>query len=373
MRVQMGLHLIWSISLGLAAASLGTMAVLIVRRILTDWQARIRQARQKALRGVIFEYLEQPDEGADFVGHLTPDDVADIRDMIEDLVRTVRGPARDNLLQLINDLGGFEFFCEVLESGNDNRPSPAGAVAVNWFLPPGWGNEDHRLRAVAGLALFNDQRATKALTVGLADRSSRVRLAAAQALVDRGAEESVRRLIEYLDIGEEIRSRGMREIFRALAPRHAVELVDLLDADISDTVKTLILYGLAGMRDPLLLPAVTAQFASSSVDVRAECMRTLAMINHPRAMPTVLAGLADDSWIVRAQAAIAAGTIGIVEALPALVRQLTDDEWWVQFRAAQALARIGEAGRAILQRMAGEAGSAQEIASAVLAEVEAAG
>lgn len=365
------LELIWLGSLVLAAASVGTMGILIIRRMITDWWERRRKARRKVLREVVFEYLEEPEAGGYLLGRLSVDDKQDIRDMAEDLVPGVRGAARDNLLQLIKDLGGLKAFCDVLDSGHA-EPGSTWPVAADWYLPMGWGKEDHRLRAVASLALFDDPRAVRALTAGLADRSPRVRLAAAHALVDLGAEGSVRQLIERLDIGDEIRSRGVREIFRDLASRRADEMLELLDADLSDTVKALLLYGLAGTRDTAILPAVTACFESPSVDVRAECLRALTMIGHPDATPTVLAGLADESWVVRAQAAIAAGTIGITGAFPALVGLLKDGEWWVRFRAAQALARIGEEGRAILVHMAGQEGPTREIAVAILAEAGAA-
>lgn len=366
------LSLIWLTSFALAAVSLGAMGILIVRRMIIDWQARRRKARQKALRSLVFEYLENPEEGSDLIDHLTEDDKNDIRDMAEDLVRMVRGTARDNLLQMVDGLGGCERFCEILESGSVDRRPHTGAIPVNWFLPRGWGNEEHRLHAVAGLTLFDDPRAKKALTAGLSDRSPRVRLAAAQALVDAGAETSVRDLIESLDIGDEIRSRAVREIFRDLAPRRISEMLDLLTADVSNTVKGLALYGLAGTRNPALLPAIAAQAASPSVDVRAEALRALAMIGHPGAAPTVLAGFADESWVVRAQAAICAGTIGLAEAVPTLVSLLEDREWWVRFRAARALVQIGGDGLHTLERVAAEPGMAQDIATAVLAEVEAA-
>lgn len=366
------LWLIWFASLALAAASLGTMFVLIVRRMVIDRFARFRKARQKALRGLVFEYIENPQEGRDLIDHLTEDDRRDIRDMLEDLVRMVRGTARDNLLRMVSELGSCELFCDILESGGSNRPSHTGAVPVNWFLPRGWGNEEHRLRAVAALALFNTPRAVGALTVGLTDRSPRVRLAAAQALVDAEAEGSVRALIRHLDIGDEIRSRALREIFRDLASRRSAEMLELLDEEVSDTVKVLALYGLAGTRNPALLPAIIAQTASPAVDVRAEAVRALAMIGHPDAAPTVLARLADESWVVRAQAAICAGTIGLVETIPVLISLLADAEWWVRFRAARALAQIGGEGRRALERVAAEPGSARDIAATVLAEAEAA-
>ncbi len=366
------LRLIWFVSLALAGVSLGTMFVLIVRRMVIDRFGRFRKARQKALRNLVFEYLENPDEGRDLVDHLTEDDKNDIRDMVEDLVRMVRGRAREDLLQLVNELGGCETFCEILESGSEKRRSRSGAMPVSWFRPRKWGNEDHRLRAVAGLALFDDPRADEALNAGLADRSPRVRLAAAQALVNAGAEKSVRSLIEHLGIGEEIRSRSMREIFRELAPRRTLEMLGLLSADESDTVKVLAIYGLAGTRDPALLRIIAAQAESPAVDVRAEAMRALGMIGHPGAAPTVLTGLADESWVVRAQACICAGTIGLVETVPILVSLLTDGEWWVRFRAASALAQIGGDGLSALKRLAAESGAAREIAATVLAETDAA-
>ncbi len=365
------LSLIWLTSLGLAAVSLGTMCVLIVRRMVIDWRGRRCKARQKALRNLVFEYLENPDEGRNLIDNLTEGDRNDIRDMVEDLVRKVRGTAREDLLQLVNELGGCEIFCEILESG-EKRRSRGGAMPVTWFRPRGWGNEDHRLRAIAVLALFDDPRADEALTAGLSDRSSRVRLAAAQALVNAGAEKSVGALIEHLGIGEEIRSRAMREIFRELASRRTLEMLDLLSADVSDMVKVLAIYGLAGTRDPALLQAITAQAGSPAVDVRAEAMRALAMIGHPGAAPAVLTGLDDESWVVRAQASICAGTIGLVEAVPILVSLLADDEWWVRFRAARALAQIGGEGLRTLKRLAAEPGAAREIAATVLAEADAA-
>lgn len=365
------LSLIWLISLSLALVSLCVMCALILRRMVIDWQARRHEVREKALRTLVFEYLENPDEGRDLISQLTDNDRDIIRDMIESLVRVVRGSARENLLNMINELGGCEIFCEVLESGNRRRSR--GVVGpVDLFRPRGWGDEDHRLRAVAALVLFDDRRADMALRAGLADRSPRVRLAVAQALVDAGAEESVSALIEHLGVGDEIRSRAMREIFRELASRRTLEMLDLLSADVPDAVKVLAIYGLAGTRDPALLRAIVAQARSPAVDVRAEAMRALATIGHPKAAPAVLTGLADESWVVRAQAAICAGTIGLVEAVPALVSLLADGEWWVRFRAARALFQIGGDGLRALERLAAEPGTTGEVAATVLAEADAA-
>lgn len=342
------LHAIWSVSLGLAVASLGTMLLLIVRRVVQDRHARVRRARQKVLRGIVFEYLESPETAAEFLDRLTPADVAEIRDMVEDLVRMVRGRSRERLKQLIADLGGAALFEEILREGD----------------------EEDRLRAVASLALFEGGEIEKALRAALDDPSPRVSLAAAQSLVEFGADLSVRDLVEQLDIGEEIRSRGVRQLFRDMAPSHRDEMLVLLMEDIPDMAKAVILYGLASLRDPSLIPAVAAQCGAPSVDVRAEAMRTLATIGHPDAAPAVLDGLADPSWVVRAQAAICAGIIRLPETMPLLVQSLEDEQWWVRFRAARALVRLGEAGRRTLVILASRPGPANDIAKAALAEEE---
>lgn len=342
------LKAIWLVSLGLAVSSLGTMLLLIVRRIVQDRHVRIRKARQKVLRKIVFDYLESPETAAEFLDRLTPLDVTEIRDMVEDLVRMVRGPAREQLKELIVDLGGAALFQEVLRDGS----------------------EEDRLRAVASLALFEGDEIETALRGALDDPSPRVSLAAAQALVEFGADLSVRELIERLDIGDEIRSRGVRQLFRNLASNHKDEMLALLDEDLPDMAKAVLLYGLASLRDPALVPAVAAQCRAPSIDVRAEAIRTLATIGHPDAAPAVLDGLTDASWVMRAQSAICAGVIRLPETMPLLVELLDDEQWWVRFRAARALVRLGAAGRRTLAILAVREGPASEIARAALAEGE---
>ncbi len=226
------------------------------------------------------------------------------------------------------------------------------------------------MRAVASLALFEGIEIETALRGALDDPSPRVSLAAAQALVEFGADLSVRELIERLDIGDEIRSRGVRQLFRDLASNHKDEMLALLDEDLPDMAKAVLLYGLAGLRDPALVPAVVAQCRTPSIDVRAEAMRTLATIGHPDAAPAVLDGLIDPSWVMRAQSAICAGVIRLPETMPLLVELLDDEQWWVRFRAARALVRLGAAGRRTLAILAVREGPASEIARAALAEGE---
>lgn len=341
------LILIWSVSALLAAVSLGTMVALIVRRAITDRQERRKAVRQKAIRKIVFDYLDHRADTAVFLESLTPTDVADIRDTVEDLIRMVRGPARDRLRRLIAELGGSELFLEVLRDGT----------------------EEERLRAVSSLGLFEDPFVAGALTGALDDPSPRIRLAAARSLVELGIEPPVRDLMEKLDVGKEIRPRGMREIARELASRHKQEMLDLLRSDASDTTRMLMLYGLSGLRDPRLVGELAAQYDSPSEDVRATVLRALTALGHPDAAPTVARALADPSWPVRAQAAVSAGTIGLPETMEALVDLVDDEHWWVRFRAAHALAQLGDKGRAALEGLAVRRGRAAEMASAMLAEL----
>jgi len=340
------LHLIWTGSLALAGISLGAMCLLIVLRVINERRERRRLARQKELRQEVFRYLENPEGVSELVRNLTRHDIEAIRDTAEDLARVIRGSSSARLARLIAELGGSKLFAGILRSGA----------------------EDERLRAVASLALFPDAEGEKLLKAAVGDSSPRVQLAAAHALADLGLEVSVEDLIERLDIGDEVRSRSLRELFRELAPRRKDEMLGLLNTDLPDMVKGIILYGLAGLRDPRLLPQVMEMFDSPSVDIRAETMRALAAIGHPRAEPVILEGLIDDSWVVRSQAAICAGVIGLPAALPFLEQLLTDDQWWVRFRAARALLRLGEAGHRVLERLAATAGPAQRISQSALAE-----
>lgn len=365
---------IWWTSALLMAAPLLMLGGLIVRRLYHDRVARRLQQRKKALTLLAMIYLESPVDDQRIrqicgtfdlnvlhrvasrlvEGHRRRSqlrsDLRLLRDIIEDLLGSVRGETRERLVNLLRTTSARQFCLNDLRSRSVKR----------------------RIGAIETLALIPDPEIIDALRGRLDDPEPDVRLAAARSLVDLGPNLTLDDLVVKLDIGGTIRSRMLRDIFRVVATRDTGDLIELLDSEPPNLVAALAIYAIGTTQDYSLIPVITRHASRPAVDVRAEAMRALAAIGHPAAGPTVMAGLRDPAWEVRTEAAICAGRIPLPNAVPLLQERLSDEQWWPRFRAAEALREIGGRGRYTLEQARKGQGAAARIADMVLAEEESA-
>lgn len=326
------LDLLWQISVSLASASTVIMLVLVLRRyMLNRLQAR-RQVKRKMLIREVVAYLETGDEAGikRAVGRANASLL--LAEVAAELFRLVRGNDADRLVSLLETSGSIDCLVSLCR----HRQA------------------DKRLSAVETLTFLPGQVALGTLDERLGDPEPDIRLAAAIGLAQRGSVASVGALIDRLLIGEDEASPLFLTLFRALSPRYNAELIALLDADIAEPVRVLILDALGLSGDYGVLPALIGAAGHPGFEVRAAAMRGLSRLDHPRGRRAIVECLSDGDWRVRLQAAACCGQLGLTEAVEAIVGLLSDLQWWVRYRAAEALVRLGPAGRAALDAAAAD-------------------
>lgn len=323
------LVVIWGISAGLAGFSIIAMVCLLLLRLIEDRRQRINGERKRILTLLTLMYLDgqlqeekirQEFNAADLnilysiMSGLSADsrhtarmraDIHLLREIVQDLLGSLRGDSRDRLIALLRQTAAKELCLSDLRHKSIQT----------------------RIEAVETLSLIPDPEVIEALRRQLDDREPHVRLAVAKALVGMGDYLTIDELVEKLDIGITTRSRVLRDIFQQFSARNPDSLVHLLDRNSPDLVAVLALYGLGKTQDFSMIPVIAGCADWPSVDVRAEAMRALMAIGHPAAEPAVLKGLRDDAWEVRTEAAICAGRIPLPSAVPVLRELLTDEVW----------------------------------------------
>ena len=340
---------IWQISLGLAGLSVAVLAGLVLKRAWLAPRDRRRAARKEALASQVVRAIDDPGAALDLRKTLRPGDHEIIDEIVRDLLNVLRGDDRDNLIVLLHAIDAAENYLERLESGAE--------------IP--------RAQAAAALAWFPTTEVRSALRRALEDDSVVVRLAAAQALVEMGDEVSVDELATKLGIGSLLHSRDLRTLFRKLARTKGRPLVELLERDLAEDVRLLVLDGLGHTQDFSVIGDVGAQVDAPSIEIKTAALRALATLGHPAALGPVRRALSDPSWEVRTQAAVCARRIGLVETVSDLASLVEDDVWWVAFRASEALKHLGEPGIEMLREAAGRGTRGGALAQTVLAEGEA--
>jgi HEAT repeat protein len=338
------LAFIWWLSLALAAGTLLTMAVLILRRLVTERREKSRAVRRRQLSRRL----------------LSGDSPS-----AEELKNLPRGLAADTFVELMRLVRGSE---------REAFASQARALGVPWHLGRRLqrGSTRERLLAAQALGQFLDQDSTAILQTALTDRSPEVRLAAALALADAGHSHNVRDLIRELGLGVAEDSTLAVTLFRSLWNERPDEIKALVtEPDTNSRVRLAAVEALAMNGDYSLVPVITrlAIAASDDADELPGYLHALGLLAHPAARPAVLDGLSRSSYPVRAEAARAAGRIGVVEFAGQIASLLDDGEWWVRFRAAEALFRLGDPGVEWLRRQAREGSPrARNTAASMLAE-----
>lgn len=337
---------IWWISLFMAILAVVIMMGLILRRLVIQRRKVWWDTRKKELSGVVFEHMEDPTSIDAISDSFSDKDLRLIHEIAHDLMGSVSGMTKSNLLKILVRVGGLE--------------SAISSVRSN--------NERLRFNAIDNLVLFDDPKAVEVLKEILDDPYPRIRLAAAGALVKKGVHLSVKTLIDKLSVDNGVRPRLLREVFRKIAPNSVDEMLEILKTDVPESIRELLIDALGAANDYTAVDILAAEMTSASVNIRAEAMRSLAAIGHPSALPAVIAGLKDDAWEVRTQAAICAGRIGLSETLPHLVPLLDDEQWWSRYRAAGAIIKMGPEGISKLREISKGLSPAAEIANLVLAE-----
>jgi HEAT repeat protein len=296
----------------------------------------------------VLESLDHPETQKSLA--IKPGDAVLLGEIVRGLMNLVRGDSRARLRDILRQAGALSEYLAELRNGVERG----------------------QLEAIDNLVMFDTPEVIEALWTATNDDNPAVRLAAGQAYAELGDPLRFIELVQRLEIGRSVKSRGLRDMFRRIGARAPAQLAAILATTDNPQTMVLAISGLGHSRDYNLIPEIAKLAASSWVDVRAEVMRTLGIFGHPLGGEAALKGLSDTSWEVRAQAAVAIGRIGVPEALPILERLLDDGEWWVRFRSAAALAKLGESGLLVLRQAAATTSFSGRAAQMILAELAAA-
>ncbi|HEV7290432.1 HEAT repeat domain-containing protein [Sphingomonas sp.] len=338
------LLLIWTVSLVLAVAAVVVMGGLVLLRLVAHWRRDRHLAARRRLTPLLL--AGERIDPAQF--RHVPDHV--IADLSLSLMQLVRGPERTAFIASATQFGVPERLA---------RRMRAGAVR-------------DRMAALQGVAQFDNASSRAALRRALGDPDRNIRLAAAQALADKGEAFELIDLVRQLELGAGQSSRLTVSLFASIARTRPNEIKELvLQLDQKSEVRVAAVEALAETGDFSLVPMI-AELALAARDATDELPRyihALGQFGHPSGARAVRLALSSKSMAARAAAAQAAGRIGMVDAVDGLIVLLDDPEWWVRFRAAEALIVIGPPGIARLREAAKRGdGVAAEVANAILAE-----
>ncbi len=336
---------LWIGSLWLGGLSLGLMMFLVLRRMVMDrWRRRLKAHRDEMLSRLL-DYLAEDEPTDDVELAVKVRDARVLNEVIEHLLRSIRGEERDRLVVVLRSLGGVDQRLKQLRRGKE------------------W----ERVKAATALRHFDQPKVITALRAALDDPSSEVRGAAARALLALGAVDSAQVLIDKLVIEGSLRPHAIRDIFRRLGRPFCDDLIAVLRSDV-ERARIVAIDALGASGELRVVDPLLRLISEGSKEITANVFRALALLGDPRALSVVMKGLRDPAWEVRCQAASCAGRIGAVEAKGLLARRLEDPNWWVRYRSAEALHELGEQGVWILRGLTVQSTHAGETARLVVAE-----
>lgn len=211
-----------------------------------------------------------------------------------------------------------------------------------------------RQQACVVLGFFDDEASTAGLRAALTDRDGAVRIAAAQALLEKDRVESIRVLLDHLDFSPDDPPLIMSEILAHLPARLHAEAVGMLDTALPPEWIRVLAINLARQQVLAAYDPITRLRQSASPRVRAAAWVALGELGDPRAADLVGEGLRDPVADVRRAAAACAARLGGPEVVPLLEPLLREEDWWTGFNAARALLALGTPGRAALAAYAAQ-------------------
>ncbi|MFB0613075.1 HEAT repeat domain-containing protein [Aurantiacibacter poecillastricola] len=310
------LRALWEVSLALCLLAVLALLVLLVARVLA---ARF-SGRNSAARRRLLPLLLDGDPAT-----LEPLGRAELQvaaDLTIELAEMTRGSERDALLARAASLGVVDLLVKRMRSRSPQT----------------------RLFAVEALSLFDDAR--EKVVGALDDRNPDVRLGAALALARYREAPAALTIVNKLNVREEENSLLLVSLMIDLVETNSEAVAGLLfEKDLSNRVKVAAMDALAergGEYAPLL--AYMARDSEGEPDLQPRIYRALGKTGHPIGAEAIFEGLGSASWTVRAAAAEAVGRARLAAAADRLSALLEDPNYWVRYRASEALLRIGPTG-----------------------------
>ena len=208
----------------------------------------------------------------------------------------------------------------------------------------------HAAETLAAIATPDD---IPALTGGLGDRDELVQATCARVLAEIGGPEVTDTVVATVMRTMTRRPGAAVAVVLALGMHNSPALGDLLGPDVPAPVRATAIAVAGQLRLAEHAPALVACLGDRD-DLATSAAYGLGRIGDVRAVPGLarLAMATGRALPARVAAVKALGAIGDPAAVDVVRQQLPAAEWPIAAAAAGALARLGEAGRAVLQKAA---------------------
>jgi hypothetical protein len=319
--------IIWTVVV-LAVLVLSLSVVVVLGRLAADWRGARRRQQRSRMSAALTAWLGADLDPERALAALSADRVL----ALEALARTASALPPGERARLAPLFRHFGFVAQ----------ETAALRHRNW---------SRRLTAAGRLGVMGDPGVVPELVHALGDEMLDVRVAAARALAQLPAPQTVEPILQSLALPGELPLKLTADVLAEFGDSAVEPMLTFLGAQhpAADWPAVAVVITVLGLcRASVAVPMLIATLNHSEAELRVNAARALGLIGSAQALAALGERLADPAWQVRAAAAQALGLIGDARAVPTLATRLTDPAWWVRFNAAQALWQLGEAGRQCL-------------------------
>jgi hypothetical protein len=334
-------------TVALCAVSVLIVAVLIVRRMAGEGEARRREAVRTHLSRFILAALKSPVTlDAKAMPPVVKADYPVLIGLVLDMLRSLRGADAHRIVELLR----------------------LWQVEAHIHTMAATDRTGKRIRALTLLGFFDDEASLSVLLAMAGDKEMYVQIAALRSLAQRGATAHIDEIADALGHSAQSNTQLLHDILQRFGPAAVPALVRLASSKARTEVRVAAVMALGSVGDIGAVPSLIVLAGDPSGDVRAQALAALGRIGDPRSIATAVLCLKDEDAGVRAQAVQALGALQAIKALPDLSARLNDSDWWVRFRAAEAIHRLGDRGIAALRALSRQPGEGGEVAAQALLE-----
>ena len=330
---------LWSLSLVMAAISVGILGVVIVQRLISQ---NGRMKREKLREALIQELFTVTDDWRQSVEPLKPLilDGKMVGQTIIEYTTLVRGSDLDNAACALRAAGAEHKIISTLTKGAYK----------------------YRRVAAEALSIFRSEKSIAALRAVLfGNAPGTVKVAAARSLLSLGAPLPLDDVVSQFQTAELDVPLELIAVLEAYAKASPEALAERLEGGSDSVELRCLMIDALGKCDAYNAIPVLEQCAlDPSSRVRATAIRALGRLELPISASVLNAALVDNSNDVRAEAVEAIGAVVMPEYAGKLEEMLDDRDWKVRFGAGAAMVALGKVGQDRLSTVA--AGGASEVA-----------
>jgi HEAT repeat protein len=318
------------IALTLTLVFLLLQIAIVVVRLRADRHRKQVEELRPGIETALAVYVTDPDSA--------PPELPDtqlgqlvLREVALEAIMELRGREGERLTDLLEEMGAIDELCDDLV-----EKSPVT-----------------RRHAAEALGELRSPISTDALLFGVHDPDRDSRLACARALAELGEERYTKPVLDAADEAAELRPGAAAAVLLSVGMRNPAALAYALDPNRSGAVRRIAAGVIAELRLAEHAPLLRALLREGDDELATRAARGLGAIGDFDAVDALLEVVEGQErpWFCRAVAAGALGAIGDPRAVPALAGLLAvEDRWMMRDRAAAALSRLGEDGRAALER-----------------------